>query len=523
MAGKDKKETLSFDEQLALVVVPKSEHPYEIPPNWVWINLSAFAECLDNLRRPINANERALRTGDIPYYGATGQIGWIDDYLTNENLVLIGEDGAPFFDYLKNKAYLIDGKAWVNNHAHILRSFFGLYGNKFLMHYLNIFDYKGYVNGTTRLKLTKGSMNDIPVPLPPIGEQQRIVDKIEGLFAKLDSVKELVQPILDSFEGRRSAILYRAFIGELTVNWREVNKVRADSWMNYQLSEILDYVTSGSRGWSKYYSNEGAIFIRMGNLLHGTIELDLSDIQYVSLPDNVEGKRSKIQHGDILISITADIGRIAVISDNYLEAYINQHIALLRPIKGVCPEYIAWYLVSDLGLEQLQEKQRGVTKAGLSLADIKLLNIKIPTIVEQHEIVRILNQYFEKEKRAKELCSILDQIEKMKKVILTSAFHGELDTNNSIEESARELLKQIAIERKNDKSGLPTYSIIKEVELMYQDMVTALKENGRMTPETLKRKMNIDIDEYYEQLKDSVQKGLIIEVRQENEIFLEAL
>ena len=106
----------------------------------------------------------------------------------HEQLVLLGEDGAPFLDPSKNKAYLIEGKAWVNNHAHILRSFFGRTGNVYLMHYLNSFDYAGFVNGTTRLKLTQGSMAFMPVPIAPLAEQQRIVDRVNELLAVCDEL-----------------------------------------------------------------------------------------------------------------------------------------------------------------------------------------------------------------------------------------------------------------------------------------------------------------------------------------------
>ena len=156
--AKMKIQALTAEERLAQALVPEGEQPYVVPGNWIWTKLiDGFSECLDNFRKPINATERADRQGNIPYYGATGQVGWIDDYLTNEHLVLVGEDGAPFLELIKDKAYVIKGKAWVNNHAHILRSFFGEIGNLYLMHYLNIIDFSDYVNGTTRLKLTQAS------------------------------------------------------------------------------------------------------------------------------------------------------------------------------------------------------------------------------------------------------------------------------------------------------------------------------------------------------------------------------
>ena len=153
--------------------------------DWKWVKLGDAVQVLDNLRKPINSAERQKRIGNkaqnelFPYYGATGQVGWIDNYITNGEYILIGEDGAPFLDIYKEKAYKIKGKTWVNNHAHILHQKQAISLNNFILHYLNSINYRQFVNGTTRLKLTKSSLVDIPFPLPPIITQQAIVSKIE--------------------------------------------------------------------------------------------------------------------------------------------------------------------------------------------------------------------------------------------------------------------------------------------------------------------------------------------------------
>lgn len=442
MARGKKKEILTPEERLQAALVPESEQPYKVPGNWCWTYLTkGAAECLDSFRKPINASERANREGDIPYYGATGQVGWIDDFLTNEQLVLVGEDGAPFLDLIKDKAYIIEGKAWVNNHAHILRSRFGTVGNLFLMHYLNVFNYNDFVNGTTRLKLTQGSMDTMPVPIPPLTEQQRIVNRIESLFAKLDEAKQKAQDALDSFETRKAAIFHKAFNGELTAQWRKEHSVGMESWEARTSTQLFEYVTSGSRGWAKYYADSGDIFVRMGNLNHGTIELDLSDIQYVKLPGQTEGQRTKLQKNDILISITADIGMVGIVREMEQNAYINQHIALARPTAKDNAEFLAWYLISDVGLQQMRNKQRGATKIGLGLDDIRSLELLIPTREEQDEVVYILDNLLAKEQQAKKAAEgVLEQIDLIKKAILARAFRGELGTNDPSEESAEELL-----------------------------------------------------------------------------------
>lgn len=442
-----KKAALTIEERLQQALVPAEEQPYEVPENWVWVRLIGNVNsCLDGYRKPINSSERAKRVGKVPYYGATGQVGWIDDYLTNEHLVLLGEDGAPFLDLLKDKAYIIFGEAWVNNHAHILKSYFGEIGNVFLMHYLNMVDYKDYVKGTTRLKLTQGSMQLMPFPLPPLSEQQRIVERIEELFAKLDEAKERLQEAADSFAVRKAAILHKAFTGELTKQWRLENGVSDESWEEKKGEDFFEYVTSGSRGWAKYYSDKGSIFVRMGNLNHGTIELDFSDIQYVELPDQVEGQRSKLQKNDILISITADVGMIGLVRED-MDAYINQHVALARPKNDLYAEFLAWYFVSDVGLQQMQNKQRGATKIGLGLQDIRSIILKIPTLSEQHEIVRLIDDLLARERAAQQAAEqALASIDLMKKSILARAFRGELGTNKASEASALELLRQVLAE-----------------------------------------------------------------------------
>lgn len=145
-------------------------------------------EIFDNLRKPINSKDRSNRIESAkklyPYYGATGQTGLIDDYIFDGEYVLLGEDGAPFLDKSNPKAYLINGKTWVNNHAHVLKS---KTNNKFLMYYLNWFDYLDYVSGTTRLKLNQKMLKKIPFPNMPINIKDEIVIKIEKAYKILES------------------------------------------------------------------------------------------------------------------------------------------------------------------------------------------------------------------------------------------------------------------------------------------------------------------------------------------------
>ena len=448
MARGKKKEILTPEERLQAALVPESEQPYKVPGNWCWTYLTkGAAECLDSFRKPINASERANREGDISYYGATGQVGWIDDFLTNEQLVLVGEDGAPFLDLIKDKAYIIEGKAWVNNHAHILRSRFGTVGNLFLMHYLNAFNYNDFVNGTTRLKLTQGSMDTMPVPIPPLTEQQRIVDRIESLFAKLDEAKQKAQDALDSFETRKAAILHKAFTGELTAQWRKEHGVGMESWETHKLVECFEIVSGIQKTPARSPKDNPVPYLAVANVYRDKI--DLSDIRYFEVtPEELE--KLKLQDKDILIvegnGSGNEIGRCAM-WHNELPLCIHQnHIIRMRnKTADVLPEYVLYYLNSQAGKSVMQERAK--TTAGLfnlSAGKVKTIPLPFASLDEQIEIVRILDDLLDKEQQAKEAAEgMLGQIDLIKKAILARAFRGELGTNNPSEESAVELLKVI--------------------------------------------------------------------------------
>jgi restriction endonuclease S subunit len=191
------------------------------PEGWMIKDLRELVDVLDSMRKPINSEERLDRTGTVPYFGASGQVGTIDKALFDEDLVLLGEDGVQFFDVDKHKAYEISGPSWVNNHAHVLRCKKEKYIQHLLVCYLNQFDYRNYANGTTRLKLTQAAMNRIPVIVPPLKEQEKIVGILEEQLARLDSSLAIADAIERKSSAMRRALLHAAFTGELTKEWRE--------------------------------------------------------------------------------------------------------------------------------------------------------------------------------------------------------------------------------------------------------------------------------------------------------------
>lgn len=199
-------------KQDTLPPVREDELSFEMPPGWYPTRLAVVALCLDYMREPVNSTMREQRIAGkdvselFPYFGATQQQGWIDDYIFDEELVLLGEDGVPFFDNLRPKAYVISGKTWVNNHAHVFRGI--MVSHAFLAHCLNTFDYTGRVAGATRSKLNQSKAIDIPIILPPLAEQHRIVAKVNELMALCDRL-EATQAERESRRDRLAAASLR--------------------------------------------------------------------------------------------------------------------------------------------------------------------------------------------------------------------------------------------------------------------------------------------------------------------------
>ena len=180
---------------------------------WEHHVLAEVADILDSKRIPVNGKAREDRSGSIPYYGATGRVGWIDEWIFDEELILLGEDGAPFLEPAKQKAYSIRGKSWVNNHAHVLRA--RAVPSAWLMHFLNTVDYRGLVTGTTRLKLTQAEMRKIVVPVASAAVMKAVVAEIEKQFSRLDQAVAGLQRVKAQLKRYKASVLKAAVEGRL--------------------------------------------------------------------------------------------------------------------------------------------------------------------------------------------------------------------------------------------------------------------------------------------------------------------
>ena len=171
---------------------------------WKTVQLGDLCEILDTRRKPITKKNRTH--GEYPYYGATGIVDWVADYIFDEELVLIGEDGAKW-EAGEKTAFIVDGKYWVNNHAHVVKPNTGKILNKWLTYYLCGIDLKPWVTGMTVPKLNQAQLRSIPIPLPPLAEQQRIVAKLDTIFSELVDANEAIEQSKTNYLALKSAIL----------------------------------------------------------------------------------------------------------------------------------------------------------------------------------------------------------------------------------------------------------------------------------------------------------------------------
>lgn len=433
-----------------------------VPEGWEVQPLAECVDVLDSQRKPVNAKERAGRVGSVPYFGATGQVGWIDDYLFNEELVLVGEDGAPFLDKSKQIAYIINGKSWVNNHAHVLRARSAITSNRYVKHYLDSFDFTHYVQGSTRDKLTQGSMNSIPVPLPSKDVQDAIVVLIDRIAQRRSEADSHLAGARRAIDRLRSAVFAAACSGRLTEDWRaehpkadarqEVAASREavgsltkkpltrdgwsepdwlalpEQWQWVPMSE-LSVIRGGIQKQPKRAPKKNAYpYLRVANVLRG--RLDLSALHNFELFEG-ELETYRLQAGDLLVvegnGSASEIGRAAVWRDEVPDCVHQNHIIRARfPV--IEPDFAAMYWNSPIGAREISKL--AVTSSGLySLSVKKIAAVPVPVapLAEQREVVR----------RTKALLHMTDQLAgrvrrasvavgRTSQAVLTRAFRGDL-------------------------------------------------------------------------------------------------
>ncbi|MFJ8206125.1 restriction endonuclease subunit S [Micromonospora chalcea] len=441
---------------------------------WAIAPLGDLVEVLDNRRVPVSAKERAQRQGSVPYYGATGQVGFIDKSIFDEDLVLLGEDGVQFFDPVRPKAYLISGPAWVNNHAHVLRPL-RLIDREYLCHYLNQFNYRGFVNGTTRLKLTRASLNEIPVLLAPFAEQRRIVAALGDHFtwlnrgmggvARLQGRLELIvgrlkeSSVNGTARSRRDPATSGMGVIEPGISSTRVRKPNEHDWIpDFDLPDGWSWSSLGalSEDWSYgtstrcAYGAAGAPVLRIPNVQRG--EIDLSDMKHaVDSSQSLEGYY--VGGGDVLFVRTNGspklIGRVAVVREAMQMAFASYLIRFRLRKDVVDPDWIALVVSSPLWrryLERVAASSAG--QYNLNSKQLANLPIPLPALAEQRAVLSEFTgrmSVFGEVQRKLKAAQLRGAA--LRRSLLVEAFAGRLVLQDPDDEPASNLLDQVRRDR----------------------------------------------------------------------------
>jgi len=472
-----------------------------IKPQYGWTSSARKDGCL-----------KLLRTTDI----SNGVVNWdnvpfceklpadVGKYLIEADDILVSRAGSIGISYMVKKNDL--------NHRSVFASYLIRFKPLIFISFINYFlkshlYWDFIINSKAGIavpNVNASKLQNLPIPLPPLNEQRRIAAKLDKIMPRLDGVNERLERIPKLIKRFRRSVLSAAVTGKLTEKWREkhsdvesaealldrlqkerekiykeeceksrrerqripkayakhinkkINIGIPQCWETIPTSILFYFVTSGSRGWAKYYNEKGTIFLRITNLKYNTLDINLSsqDIKRVRIPQGVEGKRTKVETGDFLFSITGDVGMVAIVPSIIEESYVNQHIALARPINGFSRKFIGYFFLSPLGgLGQLKSLQKGATKAGLGLDDIVNVIAPLPPLEEQEEIVRQVDKLFAlADKLEEHYKNAKEKLSKLPQSILAKAFRGQLVPQNPNDEPAHILLEKIKTEKERIES-----------------------------------------------------------------------
>jgi type I restriction enzyme, S subunit len=450
---------------------------HELKPGWITVPISELAETRSG-GTPSTAKREYWDNGDVPWINSGALkdcvISKPSTYITKlgsensaaklfpKNTVVVALTGAT-----TGRVGIIDFACSAN------QSVTGMFPSEaFLPSYLFNFLRSArpavleLAIGSAQPHINKRIVDDFEVPLAPLAEQRRIVAKLGTLLGKVDASQQRLAKIPVLLKRFRQSVLAAACSGRLTADWRENNpnaepypidsldseQESPTNWRATRLGNLTTLVTSGSRGWAKYYSESGSIFIRAQNINSDLLNLD--DIAFVRPPASAEGLRTRVRRHDILVTITgANVTKSALVEKPIENAYVSQHVALVR-LKDSRLSKFAFQSVIDPahGRKQLLAAAYGQGKPGLNLNNIRDVEIALPPLAEQQEIVR----------RVDELFALADQIEarytravahveKLTQSILAKAFSGELVPQDPNDEPASVLLERIRNQRNGEQ------------------------------------------------------------------------
>jgi type I restriction enzyme S subunit len=383
-----------------------------IPEDWEVVSLNEGAVFLDHKRKPLKDEYRQKIQGQYPYYGASGIIDYVNDYIFDEELILIGEDGANIIDRNSRLVFLANGKYWVNNHAHVLKAKPN-FNNYFLCEFLESLKYDKYNTGTAQPKLNKEIVSNIPIIKPPIKEQEKIAEILTTWDEAITKQTELLR----AKELQKKALMQKLLSGE--VRFGEFS----DEWEEIQVSEIFKNI-GGTSLENEVIENGKYKFISIGNYS--------VDGRYIDNQQriNLNGKtKDKLLYKDNLVMVLNDktasgdlIGSTILINEDNTYIY-NQRSERLICSNKILPLY-AWFKLNSKDFrKKIFSLSQGGTQIYINFPAVKKIKIKLPSLPEQQKIAEVLSLADDEINLLKKE---LDELKQQKKALMQKLLTGEV-------------------------------------------------------------------------------------------------
>jgi type I restriction enzyme S subunit len=495
-----KKKTLKELQEEALI--PEEEQPYEIPGNWVWVRLDSISEKITD-----GAHKTPPYTTEgVPFISVkdiyNNKISFENTKFISSNThkELIKRCKPEKGDILITKSGTIGRTAVVTTEREfslfvsvaIIKLYSRYINSKFvelfLSHNIKLLASQKYIKGSSIKNLHLNELRKFDISIPPLNEQKRIADKVERLLQKVEQAKQLIEEAKETFEKRRAAILDKAFRGELTKKWREENpqvdsiterykeikrerlslvknkrelnelekmykefdtneysNCNNNNWLYLKANMFCHNINCGSTPSNHIKENGKVPFLKVYNIVENKINFHYKP-QYI--PENINNERlekSKLYPNDVIMNIVGPpLKKIAIIPDDFPEWNMNQALVRFRPVKHVLPKYVYYCLQYDKTLKNVINDTHGVVgQSNISITQSRNLVMPIPRLGEQQKIVETLDSLLKNGETTKNHLFNEDIYDRLKQSILSNAFQGKLDTNDSTEESSLKLLKEV--------------------------------------------------------------------------------
>lgn len=371
--------------------------PNKTLEKWEEKTLEQLGDILDSQRKPITKRDRIA--GEYPYYGATGLQDMVAGYIFDEPLVLIGEDGAKWGAGDKT-AYSISGKCWVNNHAHVFRPNRTYLLDNYLINYLNYIDLKPFITGATVEKLNQEKLRSIPIPVPPLSEQQRIVEILDEAFENIEKAKQNTLQNLNNAKELFESYLDKAF----TEN--------TDNWNKYKVKDVCKY--------AKEQGHYNLPYVGMEHIKGSTAE-------FIGSLDNTEVKSTTFHFdkGIILYGRLRPYLRKIILTT--FEGHCSTELFPIKVNDKVNNKFLMYWLLSQRITDKINATWTGARMPRANMNQVLEFDISIPNISEQQKIVAQLDELQEQTRKLEQIYEQkIKDLDELKQSILQKAFNGEL-------------------------------------------------------------------------------------------------